>query len=243
MYEFDTFAFLDVQKTGSTFIISVLKKFCTEKTIRKEKHAGFESDFDPDKFYFISVRNPIDQYLSLYSYGCSSKGKLFLRMQKNDLSHFYDKTWNGFSAWLDFMLDSENAPLLKGVYGGGNLGGIARLVGLQSYRVLALAVPDTQTAFAGAATSSDVWTTFQSKNIANYTVKNETLRADLSELLRTRLKNSMSDLDAALDFIASADSRNMSERVDRSEDFPPLDARQLRMVEEREWLLYRAFGY
>ena len=55
MHEFETFAYLDVQKTGSTFI-SVLSSPCSEKEIRRSKHGQVGDRYDPKKFYFISAR-------------------------------------------------------------------------------------------------------------------------------------------------------------------------------------------
>ena len=59
MIEFESFVYLDVPKTWSSFIASVLKKFCTKKWIRKIVHAGVGDNWNPAKRHFISVRAPL----------------------------------------------------------------------------------------------------------------------------------------------------------------------------------------
>ena len=128
--------YLDVQKTGSSFICSFLKNFSSEPKIRSEQHAGMPEDCDKSKFYFISVRDPLDQYLSLYSFGCQTDGQLYQRLQKKGYDDFYDGTWSGFRSWLEFILEPEHAQLLGGGYGGKRSSKVSELLGYQSWRVL-----------------------------------------------------------------------------------------------------------
>jgi len=244
MYEFQTFAYLDVQKTGSSFIIDVLRKYCIEATVQKDKHIGMGDGYDPKKFYFISVRNPLDQYLSLYSYGCESKGQFYLRLKRNGLERLYDsKTWDGFREWLDFVLDPDNVGLLGQDYADEELAEVSKLIGLQSYRVLSLSIPDSKKVLAASKTQHDIRKAYKFKNIAGYTVRHETLRTDLARLVRTTLRHSMSDLQAVLHYIETAAPRNASKRVDSREDRFKIGSDQQRRLDEREWLLHQVFGY
>lgn len=101
MHEFETFTFLDVQKTGSTFVSHFLSEFCTEEVMKYKKHKRVEDSYDPNKFYFITVRNPLDQYISLYSHGCAGMGGLARRLRKRGHGGLYDSTWDGFRRWLN----------------------------------------------------------------------------------------------------------------------------------------------
>ena len=75
MVEYETFAYLALQKTGSTFIVEFLRRFCGEKLIYLEKHKPVPAErHRREKLYVISVRNPLDQYISLYSFGVEKKG-------------------------------------------------------------------------------------------------------------------------------------------------------------------------
>ena len=65
MHEFETFVYLDTQKTGSSFISYVLRRHSSEKEVLHSKHQPVGERYDPNKFYFISVRDPFDQYISL----------------------------------------------------------------------------------------------------------------------------------------------------------------------------------
>jgi len=69
MHEFPNFVYLDVEKTGSTFIMTLLDEFISAPVVRREHHMPMEADCDRSKRYFISVRDPLDAYISLYSYG------------------------------------------------------------------------------------------------------------------------------------------------------------------------------
>ena len=58
MQEFQSFVYLDLQKTGSTFIADLLQRHCKELQVRFSKHSRVGQGYDGNKFYFISVRNP-----------------------------------------------------------------------------------------------------------------------------------------------------------------------------------------
>src|SRR5215469_2289548 len=132
MHEFETFVYLDVPKTGTSFIGSVLKRFSGEKLVRKTLHTGVSTAYDASKFHFISVRDPFQQYLSLYSFGCQQKGKLFKYLSKRGLTGVYDSSLQGFSAWLAFVLEPQSAEFLPG-YSEHQLEHIAGIMGFQSY--------------------------------------------------------------------------------------------------------------
>ncbi|HVV65792.1 MAG TPA: hypothetical protein VHC42_10000 [Rhizomicrobium sp.] len=90
MHEFPSFVYLGMQKTGSTFISTVLDKFCAEKGERK-RIGRVSQTLDGSRFYIVSIRDPLGSYLSLYSSGCES---------------LYDSTAEGFRDWLAFVRDS-----------------------------------------------------------------------------------------------------------------------------------------
>ncbi len=243
MYEFETFVYLDVEKTGSTFIRDFLEQFCTEREVSSEKHAGVRSDYDKSKLYFISVRSPLDQYLSLYSFGCEMKGKLTNRLQKAGYGHFYDGTWEGFRKWLKFVLDPANSRYLAKDYGRELGEAPRRLIGYQSFRVLALAIPEAVEVLNGCGDRDAVRTAYREKNIATHTVRQETLRSDLAQLATTSLRHCISDLPAALRFIESEAAVNTSDRIDRYGFGEGVRDKQVQLLREREWFLYEHFGY
>src|ERR1051326_8183545 len=112
MHEFETFVYLDLQKTGSTFIMHLLRRFSSERELINNPHASVGKRYDAHKFHFISVRNPVDQYLSLYAFGCGGVGTLYNKMRKAGYDHLYNGTWAGFRNWIDLILDPENRRFL-----------------------------------------------------------------------------------------------------------------------------------
>lgn len=241
MYAFKSFVYLDAPKTGSSFICSILRKFIAEEEEQKEPHVPFKGTYSSDKFHFISVRNPLDQYISLYSFGCESKGALFACLHSQQLEGLYDGTWKGFLGWLDFVLDPQNARYIPAHYK--KLGKLRRIVGYQSSRVLCLAMRDGGRSLAECETREDVTAAYAAARIPDYVVRYESLRADMENLLCTRLRDSVSDMDAALAFIRENRARNSSNRVDRFEQNPGLGKRREAFLWEREWPMQAFFGY
>lgn len=237
MYEFETFAYLEVPKTASSFICNALTKFCKENKVRKTGHFGPPGDYDPSKFYFISVRDPLDLYISLYSFGCTGKGKLRARMQAQGLGGLYDRTWNGFEFWLRCVLHPANKYLLEPEYRP-----VAEWVGYQSYRVLSLAIPDFAKAAQTCESAQDLGRLYEERNAATYTIRFESLREDLGALFTGRLRDSMRFRDA-LAYIRDAPPLNASERIDQNATNPELGTKTKKVLYRREWVLRDYFGY
>jgi len=243
MYEFDTFVYLDMQKTGSSFVAGMLKRFCSDREIRRDQHEGLSADYDPSKFYFISVRDPLDQYLSLYSFGCQDMGRLFNTLNKKGLGNLYDGTWNGFRAWLRFVLAPGNASALSEDYAGCGDGRLSKLVGFQSYRVLSLAIPNANEVLSQCSDRSEIVAQYRAKSVVNFTIRYENFREDLAELLTTKLKDQVSDIEEALNFVRNEKPRNQSDRIDRYETQPSLGPRLKELLRDREWFMHEEFGY
>lgn len=242
MHEYETFVFLDVPKTGTTFIEQVLQRFCTEELICRKTHYAVGSSYDPNKFHFISVRNPLDQFISLYSYGSEKRGRLFKNFVRLGHGSLYDGSWAGFKSWLDFALAPENATALSPSYGSSASGTTCQLIGIQSYRFLSLAVPYPKQLLAKCLTKDAIWEAYTSQKIANFTVRHEQFRLDLSELLSTKLSHAILDLNEALIYIKTEKPINTSDRIDRNLASPRIGTEREKLLREREWLLYEALG-
>jgi hypothetical protein len=244
MQEFETFVYLDVQKTGSTFIAKLLRRFCSEKEVLIKRHKAAGRRYDRGKFYFISIRNPKDQYVSLYSHGCDGSGALYNRLRKLGHGDLYDdSTWRGFRRWLKFVVQPDNAALLDRAYGRAGGGSIGQMIGFQSYRFLELAMLKPVKTLLSCKTRDDVLKAYDSGKIARFTVRNESLTADMEQLLTTHLRNSITDLDGALRHLREGRHLNVSNRIDRYEDNPDLGPNIRRLLVEREWFLHELFDY
>lgn len=243
MQEFETFVYLDMEKTGSSFITRLFNKFCAEKLVRRAHHDPMEADCDPNKFYFISMRDPLDSYLSLYSFGCQNRGMLSARLQNHDQGNFYDATADGFDAWIKFALKPRNAKMLGNRYEKIGRGALAELVGLQSWRYLRLAIADAENRLRDAKSREDVTRIHEEHKLPRFVVRHETFVEDLCALLKGPLRHAISDLDGALDYARFGEPTNASQRVDsEGEDFR-VKRRTRRRVREREWFVADLFGY
>ena len=243
MHEFETFVFLDVQKTGTTFIVRFLREFCTEKELRKRLHNCVSGDYDPNKFHFISVRNPLDQYVSLYSYGSERKGPLYKKFVLQGHGDLYAGSWGGFKSWLDFALAPENAGYLSRAYAAAGSGETHKLIGFQTYRFLELALQDALETLERCHTRDDIRKAYAEKKMANFIIHHETYRQDVEELLTTRIHKSISDVEGALKFLNEADRINVSDRIDKFETDPKVGPKNKQNLRDREWFMREMFDY
>jgi hypothetical protein len=244
MHEFQTFVYLGVQKTGTTFISAMLDQFSKEPQVRRDIHRPMEPDYDDSKFYFITVRDPIDAYLSLYSYGSEELGNMRNKLERKGAdTDFYDGTMDGFKKWLAFVLKPKNAEIMDRLYARLADGEIAKLIGLQSYRYLRLAVPDPVTTLGACRTEDDIRAVYKAKKLPRYIVRYEHFVPDLIALVRGPLAYAIKDVDAAVKFIETAPPINTSNRVDSFEEEIKLGRRLTRQYLEREWFLHEEFGY
>lgn len=86
----DNFIYLQMQKTGCTFVANELR--VSDSGISHGKHNTIKSK-PTDKLVVCSVRNPWDWYVSLWAYGCMKKGTLFEALTKNRTASMALKNW------------------------------------------------------------------------------------------------------------------------------------------------------
>ena len=240
MLEYETFVYLDMEKTGSTFIFRLLEKFSSEQLLRRKRHAPMGANYDPKKFYFISVRNPLDCYLSLYSFGSAKRGRLYGQLRSRDRVEFYDGTAKGFARWLEFVLDPENAGLMSNGYAEA---AIAQIMGLQTWRYLRLAVADADAQFASCERPDTVRDLYKAHKLSTFTVRHECFADDLCRLVEGPLQYAFPDPVRALDFARNGEPLNPSVRVDAGDARFRIPAALRCRLGEREWLLHEIFGY
>jgi hypothetical protein len=243
MHEFETFVYLDVQKTGSSFISHLLDNFCSEKQIRFRKHGRGDRKYDPNKFYFISVRDPFDQYVSLYSHGCDGYGGVYQRLKTEGREDLYDSSWSGFKRWLRFVLRPGSAEILDTNYAASSSGTLCKLIGLQTYRFLELALRNSGDTLDACASKDDIRNAYNTQKLPSFVIRHETFNRDVEELLTTRLRDSISDLDGAMKLLRDGTKINASTRVDTFEPDPKVGQKVRDMLHEREWFLKEIFGY
>ncbi len=232
MMDFETICYLENPKTGCTYVGEFLRIFCADRLLRFRKHVMVRAV--KDKFYFLNVREPLDLYKSLYSYGLDGAGGVYTRLARAGHAGLYEHGAAGFVPWMQFMLDESRASLVDPDYSSQT----ARRIGLASYRFLRLTSPvywRDPSAFQG-----NIMQTYEAHSIINAVVRFESLTADLGNLVEGSLRQSMRDVDGALAWLRDSPPINQSGRGDR-ESLPDLPAEVLDRLREKEALIYQLF--
>jgi hypothetical protein len=240
VHAFHSLAYLDVEKSGSTFVSQFLCDFLDDDEVSFRKHVEMEDRPPAGRVHVISVRDPLDTYLSLYSYGCQGKGGLAGTMRDAGLGHLYDGTAGGFDRWLDAVLDPAEAMALNpSSYG---RSGVAPHVGLLSFRVARLSTPRPLRWICAVTSTEDFLRTYRQRTVVDVVLRNESLTQDLAALVRREDLAWRPSREAALSALAAAERLNTSTRLDSDAAFEvPGDAWQ--RVAAREPLLTEVFGY
>lgn len=256
MYDFGKFVYLDVQKTGSTFVGNLLKACSRLPMIHYSKHtpardltfdtsldllkrrklrrlwkrAGF---FRDDAIYFNSVRHPFHSYASLYNYGCDGNGSVFLKLRQQGAEAFYDGTPEGFLRWTEFMLDPGNAKLLKGEYSR-----CADAVGFMTYRFLNLSFRNPARQLDDITDSAAAREVYRARNICCATLRLENIRDDFEALSETHLADFV-DRDKVADFFAAGRINASQSKAGKASALGQTAVGDL--VRDREFLLFELF--
>ena len=227
MDDFGDFCYLDVHKTGSTFVTRVLKEVSKRPLLASVKHGVVETSrsrqwarvlrdkkywndaqgglFREGCFYFNSVRDPFEYYASLYNYGCDGEGELFKRLRKRGVADLYDGASGSFQNWVAFILDEKNAAHVNGSYART----CAAAVGVFTYRFLSLSVAAPSARLRGVGTLSSARDVLDQNGICRATLRIESLNADLLSLLEGELAEHV-DVDRAREMLSSDGKVNAS---------------------------------
>jgi hypothetical protein len=236
MDDFGEVVYLDVQKTGSTFISDFLERFLRSSRMSFEKHRPIRRISRRGAYFFISVRDPLRQYLSLYQYGSQGRGAIRHRFREHDLNGFYRGRLASFERWLRFMLDPGNAALLNPRYGAA----FPALYGLQTFRFLMLSFENPIEKLARADSPGKLDELYDRHKIHSAVVRNESLNQDLMDICAGPLRRFLTDPAAARDFLASSPARaNASASIPQA--IERLHPTTLALVRDRERFLYERF--
>ena len=232
MLEFESFCYLQNQKTGSTFVEKFLRTFSNQTLKRYDKHAPVNIfDYNETKFYFINVRNPLELYWSLFNYGLDGRGEVFVRLSRLGHGHLYQSDTSGFDAWLSFIQKPEHSRLLHPKY----TEAVARQFGFMTWRFLRLACCGFED-LAPVLNEADRLKTAE-RLIVNKVIKTETLKDDLYELVSNELSPYIKKLKPALLWLNEAQHINASNV--RSKDV--IRSLATEMIKSREAYLYNKF--
>jgi hypothetical protein len=242
MLEYENIAYIDLQKTGSSTIKSVLSDLLDEDEIYRRAHKGIYEEFDQSKLCFVSVREPLSLYISLFNFGVGNRlGGLFKTLRRKGFEDIFEPTRDAFERWLEFVLDPNNASLLRRDYGKSPCNSI----GFLSFRLLYMSVPNSLDRMRKPKFQEpDQIRQLLRKSLYDDHVRLENLGADLFAFLsrhsaKLRMRRPLTTVE---DLTAMIPVRNPSPKVSGLN--PDSVSPELRQrVREREWLFYEAFGY
>jgi len=206
MHDFGKLIYLDLQKTGSTFVSRFLNETCTLRLVKESKHGRVQTRPDRSAFYFITIRHPVSQYSSLFRYGLDRRGALYKHLEQHGKAELYSDVPDSFNEWLRFMLAHENAAVLgegfERIPGDYNLGFL-------SYRYLMLSLSRPEKTILKKPGDVDFLQYARDKCIVNHFILNEKLNEGLKELA-TKLKPEFFDQEKVAAFFRKADRVNTS---------------------------------
>ena len=226
MHDFGKIAYLDVHKTGSSYVSKFLNSCCTLETLRFSKHDWVRDDWRSDCFYFITLRNPYDMYSSLYRFGLDKKGGVFSRIKKFGMLDCYES----FEKFVNFCLEEQNANILGYSY----TREISKHIGFMSFRFMKLSLQFPMKQINECIRKGHSLDTLEPKFITKLEIKNEKLRSELMRL-------SLDLFPEYFDVIKVHDFMNTNLRVNESQitkdKVDDLSEETLARMSDQEWLL------
>jgi hypothetical protein len=151
MIEYEKFIYLDMYKTGSTYVVSLLNKLMPEPPVRSFRHApltkGRPFNWKRGKFAFATVRNPWDWYVSMWAYSIQQPNVLFFRDLRKTLGDqearkLFDpeNPRESFALWLRSLNDPDflKRTMTNHPYSRTSLN---RFLGFYSYRFIRVTTP------------------------------------------------------------------------------------------------------
>lgn len=204
MHDFGKLVYLDLQKTGSTFVSRFLRETCNLRELREWKHGRLNSRAKRSTFYFVTVRHPLALYSSLFRYGLDGRGGLYGRLSQLGKAQLYRSDESAFNEWLRFVLDYRNAAYLGE--------GFERVpesfnLGFLSYRYLMVCLTRPQRTLLRKPAAIDVVDYAREKSIVDHVIFNERLNDGLIEL-STKIKPEYFDQQKVREFFQEEERVN-----------------------------------
>lgn len=220
MQDHGDLVYLDVPKTGSTFVVAFLEASCRLPLLGGVRHAGITGSYRKDAYYFATVRHPVAQYVSLFRHGSYHMGRTRGRIERAGRGDVYEK---GFDHWLAFVLD----PDMAAVFGDGYENVVGSGIGVMTFRFVALSVADGMTSLMQARSVDDVRMLYDTHRLTQQVIPMEELNAGLRTLALSECPQWF-DTAAAGQFLATSPRINASFRPGPNTIDPALEAEVMR---------------
>jgi len=255
MIEYEKFIYLDVYKTGSTYIAALLRKLMEGKPVRVTRHApvtkGRPFFWKQGKFAFATVRNPWDWYVSMWAYSIKQPNVLFFRdvrkvLGPEEAKKLFDSEnpRESFATWLKALSDPKflNEVMVGHPYSKTSLN---RFLGFYSYRFMRVTTPHPALAMGWWNIRSMDQAIRHQKRWALYdkVFKSESLTEDFSTfVLENREKLGMKpNAEKILKKNAPTPKNTSNRTLSTYRDYYTDELREL--VASRDRLVIELFGY
>jgi hypothetical protein len=108
MFVSDKIVFMELQKTGCTHIRNLLKEIVGGEFVERHIQADPRL-FGDGRFFLGSVRDPWDWHVSLWAYGCDSKGDFFSNVTTKGI-RIRDRGWkrHPYSTLIEYLGSRPN---------------------------------------------------------------------------------------------------------------------------------------
>lgn len=223
MHDFGKIAYLDLHKSGSTYVSRFLRSCCTLEEVRFQKHDWVRDDYNPGCFYFISIRNPVGLYSSLYRYGLERKGGVFHRLEHLNLQNCYES----FNSFTRLLLDEDAASSIDPEY----TTEIAQQIGFMSFRFMMLSLQYPRHQIGNAVRDGQPIRSLEKNFITSLELKSEELADDLRTLAMD-IRPQYFDREKAARFLDENARINASSVPEESNDALTDDLRQIMSAKE-----------
>ena len=201
MHDFGNLVYLDLHKTGSSYVSEFLRHSCLLREKKLVKHDWIREDFRKEAKYFITVRNPINIYSSLYRYGLDRRGLVYNSLKVHNLLDNYAS----FDNFVKIILDKKYAKLL----GYGYNEKISEEIGFISFRYMKLSLQYPMKKISDSIRAGSPLIKLKSQFITSYILKNEILNEELLKL-STKIFPDYFDVIKVNNFLSSAPRINAS---------------------------------
>ena len=177
MLETSKWIYLDLEKTGSTFLRKkLLDIYPISEFLITKKH--LPQTKKSTKIKIITIRDPFNYYFSLWSYGLERKGGIYYNLLKRNLvlceNIYKDKTKKNFELFLAYVL---NSPIIN------SNNWLPKGLDIYSQRIMNMIVPNEQTnLFSRKSSKDEIKTLVKEHFIPEIIIKTESLNADFHEL-------------------------------------------------------------
>ena len=250
MFKHKDFIYIQMQKTGCSHI-AVLLNHLFEGIVERKHQPANEAELVACDYFFSSIRNPWDWYVSLWTFGVLGKGGLKQRLTSEHyigpLSEQRDPSiWRevyddvncveSFRKWLSLLHAYENRYYLGEKYGESTT---SKHCGFMTHRFLYLCCKD----FAQLTNNIDIQNLAdikkfeQKSNYVEFFIRQESLEDDLCEAI-SKIRILKSD---DLNYIYSLKKTNISQRTRHISEYYDDDTSNI--ILKRDSLIIEKFGY